>query len=36
MYKWLLEKVEQAQQILKSQNINLRFKFNSSAQQNEI
>lgn len=36
MYTWLPEKIEQAQKILKSRNIKLRFKFDSPASQGEI
>ncbi|NDJ16254.1 SMI1/KNR4 family protein [Myxacorys almedinensis] len=36
MYTWLSEKIEQAQKILKAQNIQLGFKFNSPATQGEI
>ncbi|MGG6264112.1 SMI1/KNR4 family protein [Leptolyngbya sp. AN03gr2] len=36
MYTWFSEKVDQAQQVLKAQNIRLELKFNSPADQDEI
>jgi hypothetical protein len=36
MYEWLPKRIEQVQQILKAQNVELGFKFNSPANQDEI
>lgn len=36
MYTWLPERVVQAQQVLKAQNVELEFKFNAPANQDEI
>jgi hypothetical protein len=36
MYAWLPERVKQAQQVLKAQNVELMFKFNAPAHQDEI